>query len=379
MKIAFDASCLAVNRYSGLGEFAHNLLLHMPSLSSDIHIALYINYFRKAALLQEIFYPGTVNHFVKAPRRLIEFLWWFKWLPFDLYLKNSDIFHSIHIHVPPVKKMKTILTVHDCRYVAFPTIYKNRDVKDYRRQMEMSLDRVDVVVAISEFTRQEIINHFSFPEDRIKVIHYGFSSLRSEKSIYGKVGKFIANKDITQPYLLVPSALDPRKNLDRLVEAFAQCKKDDNDFPPLVVAGIPSDQWTLSDQAVKAKKLNVFDDIVMCGVVDRDIITGLIKKAHALCYPSLYEGFGLPPLEAMSLGIPVLAGKSSSIPEVSGNAACLVDPLDINDISCGLSRIVSDSSYRQKLINAGYKQINNFSWDKTSAQYLNLYREVMGR
>ncbi|MGD8762773.1 MAG: glycosyltransferase family 1 protein [Desulfobacteraceae bacterium] len=379
MKIAFDASCLAVNRFSGLGEFAHHLLLHMPGLSSDIRFVLYINYFRKAAHLQDILYPGTVNHFLKVPRRFIEFLWWFNWMPFDLYLKEIDIFHSIHIHVPPAKKMKTVLTVHDCRYLAFPNIYKNRDVKDYCRQMEKSLDRVDAVVAISEFTRQEILHYFSFPEDRIKVIHYGFTSLRPDKSTYDKVEKFMIEKKITTPYVLVPSALDPRKNLERLIESFAQCKKEDNTFPPLVVVGIPPEKWILSDQADKAKKLDVFSDILMCGVVDREIIIGLIKNAHALCYPSLYEGFGLPPLEAMSLGIPVLASMSSSIPEVSGNAACLVDPLDIDDISYGLRRIVSDSAYRQKLVDSGDKHIKNFSWNKTSAQYLNLYRKVIGR
>jgi alpha-1,3-rhamnosyl/mannosyltransferase len=376
MKIAFDASCLAVNRFSGLGEFAHHLLLHMPGFSSDIQFVLYINYFRRAAHLQNILYPGTLNHFLKVPRRLIEFLWQYNWMPFDLYLKEIDIFHSIHIRVPPAKKMKTILTVHDCRYLAYPKIYKIREVKNYCRQMKKSLERVDVVVAISEFTRQEIIRYFAYPEDRIKVIYNGFSSLRTNKSIYAQAKKFMTKRKITSPYLLVISALDPRKNLDRLIEAFAQCKKDDNAFPQLAVVGIPSEQWVLSDQAVKAKKLDVFNDILVCGVVERDIIIGLIKNAHALCYPSLYEGFGIPPLEAMSLGIPVLAGMSSSIPEVCGNAACLVDPLDINDISCGLSRIVSDSGYRQKLIGAGIKQINNFSWDKTSAQYLNLYQEV---
>jgi glycosyltransferase involved in cell wall biosynthesis len=303
----------------------------------------------------------------------------FSCLPFDLYLKEIDIFHSIHIHVPPTKKMKTVLTVHDCRYMAFPSIYKKRIAKDYKRHMEISLNRVDMVVAISEFTRQEICNYFSFPEDRIQVIHYGFSPLKSDKSIYGQIENHVTDREITQPYLLAPSALDARKNLGRLIEAFAQCKKEDNEFPPLVVAGITPEQWSLSDEAANAKRLGVFNDIVLCGVVDRDIITGLIENAYALCYPSLYEGFGIPPLEAMSLGIPVLASNSSSIPEISGNAACLIDPLDINDISYGLSKVVSDGAYRQKLISAGYEQINNFSWDKTSAQYLALYREVMDR
>lgn len=377
MKVAFDASCLAINRFSGLGEFAHNLFLRMPNLATDIQFILYINYFRKADKVNGIYYPGTTNHFLKAPRRLLEFIWLFNWVPFDLYLKETDIFHSIHIRVPPSKRMKTILTVHDCRFMAFPQIYGVKDVKNYRKQMEISLNRVDAVVAISHFTREEILKYFSFPEDRIKVIHYGFSSFQAEKSTNDPIEKFIAEKAIKRPYLLALSAIDPRKNLDRLVEAFAQCKKEDKAFPPLVVAGISPENWILSDMAIKARKLKVFRDIIVCGIVNREITTELIKNAHVLCYPSLYEGFGLPPLEAMSLGIPVLAGMSSSIPEISGNAACLVDPMDVNDMSFGLRRIVSDNDYRKNLVDAGYRQIKNFSWDKTSAEYLKLYREVM--
>jgi glycosyltransferase involved in cell wall biosynthesis len=275
--------------------------------------------------------------------------------------------------------MKNILTVHDCRYLAFPHIYKSGEVNDYWRQMNRSLNRVDVVVAISEFTRQEILKFFSFPEDRVKVIHYGFNPLRSNGISFDQVKEFIATQEIDPPYLLVPSALDPRKNLDRLIEAFAQCKKENKAFPKMVVAGISNEQWNVSDQALNAKNLDVYDDIIVCGIVDRNIMTALIKNAHALCYPSLYEGFGLPPLEGMSLNVPVLAGKSSSIPEVSGNAACLVDPFDIDDISSGLAKIVSNTEYRQNLVAKGKRQIKHFSWDETATQYLNLYRETMSR
>lgn len=376
MRIAIDVSCLAVNRFSGLGEFAHNLLLHLPGISTDNNFTLFINYFRQAGNIHEIYYPGTVNHLLKVPRRLVEFLWTFNWLPFDLYLKEIDVFHSIHINVPPTKKMKTILTVHDCRYLAYPNLYKQLEVVDYRRKMKRSLERVDFVVAISEFTRQEVLNYFSFPEERIKVIHYGFTPLKIEKGQDDPVEKFIAANNITQPYLMFPGALDPRKNLSRLVEAYAQCKKEHNNFPQLVIVGIPPDLWAVSDQAAQAKRIGVFDDIVVGGVVDRDVITGLIKNSHALCYPSLYEGFGIPPLEAMSLGIPVVAGQGSSIPEISGNAACLVDPLDINDISHGLSRAVYDSDYRRELIDLGYQQIKKYTWRKAAAEYIALYKEV---
>jgi glycosyltransferase involved in cell wall biosynthesis len=111
-------------------------------------------------------------------------------------------------------------------------------------------------------------------------------------------------------------------------------------------------------------------------MLSKDLLIGLTKKAHTLCYPSLYEGFGFPPLEAMSLGVPVLAGRNSSIPEIVGDSACLVDPESVADIARGLIRVVYDQDYRNNLIDSGYRQITKFSWEKTAMDYLDAYREV---
>ena len=110
-----------------------------------------------------------------------------------------------------------------------------------------------------------------------------------------------------------------------------------------------------------------------------DILFRIIQKALALCYPSIYEGFGFPPLEAMSQGVPVLSGKNSAIPEITGDAACLVDPLSVDDILRGLQKIIFNSEYRQKLIKNGYNQIKKFSWTRSAAEYIRLYREVLDK
>jgi glycosyltransferase involved in cell wall biosynthesis len=187
----------------------------------------------------------------------------------------------------------------------------------------------------------------------------------------------IESKKLPQSFLLYIGVLDPRKNLQRLVEAIAYCRNETEDFPDLVIAGITQEQWLRSDQAIRAKELGVFDHIYLVGVVERYVLSGLTEKALALCYPSLYEGFGFPPLEAMSLGVPVLAGDCSAIPEVTGHAACLVDPTSVDDIAQGLNKIVFDSDYRQTLIKRGYDQIQNFSWHKSAIEYLKLYKEVV--
>jgi alpha-1,3-rhamnosyl/mannosyltransferase len=235
-----------------------------------------------------------------------------------------------------------------------------------------------MVATVSDFTRQEIIKYFSFPEDRIRTIHNGFSLNHIGKGCNeGKIGSFLKDNNIPQLYLLYTGVLDPRKNLSRLIEALAVCRNESKIFPDLVLIGITYDQWIRSDHARKAKELEIFDNIYVGGIVEKDILCGLTKKAIALCYPSLYEGFGFPPLEAMSLGVPVLAGKSSSIPEITGDAACLVDPESVNDIARGLNQLVYDREYRQSLVELGYRQIKKFSWEKAAGEYLRLYDEVL--
>lgn len=378
MKIAIDSSCLIVNRFSGLSEVVHNLLLHLPHVAENNHFALFMNYFRATKNVKKISYPGTVNHFLRLPRRLVEWWWKHAWPPLDYYFKGMDVYHSLHIQIPPTRDIKTILTVHDCRYLAFPELYKQHEVESYRRQMKISLNRVDLVATVSEFTRQEILTYFQISENRVRVIHNGFSPCRLDKDRQEeKPNRFIVEKNLPQEYLLYVGVLDPRKNLGRLIEAIGQCRQEIHDFPDLVIAGVSYEEWHKSDQARRARESGLLDNIYLSGVVEKDILWGLTQKATALCYPSLYEGFGFPPLEAMSLGIPVLAGKSSSIPEVTGNAACLVNPLNVNDIAHGLRRIVFDSEYRQILIESGYRQIKKFSWQKAAIEYISLYQEAL--
>lgn len=378
MKIVVDASSLAVNPYSGLSQVVHNLLLHLPAVDSDKRFILYVNCFRGYKANRDISYPGTTCRYIKCPRRLTASWWRFGWPPIDCYLPEADVFHSLHIQVPPAKRIKTVLTVHDCRYLALPELYHPRQIQKYKKEMERFLKRTDMVAAVSEFTRQEVISRFSFPEDRIRVIYNGFSPLVPAGHDHKNDAAAIENKMLPEQYLLYTGVLDPRKNLKRLIEALSQCRQTAADFPDLVIAGISAAEWNSSQCIRKAKELGIIDHIHLQGVVDRYVLTGLMQKAHGLCYPSLYEGFGFPPLEAMSLGVPVLAGSGSSISEISGSAACLIDPTSVDDMAQGLRKMVFDSEYRQNLIERGYQQIKRFSWEKAATEYRKLYDTVVG-
>jgi glycosyltransferase involved in cell wall biosynthesis len=329
-------------------------------------------------MADDISYPRTTNNFCRIPRRFTALWWKLGWPPIDFYFAETDIYHSFHLQIPPTKRMKTILTVHDCRFLALPNLYPQREVENYRNQMFKSLARADMVTTVSEFTRKEILSYFSFPADRMRVIQNGVDTSWMDGSYATEKAKSFGEEiSLLQDYLLYIGALDPRKNLQRLVEAIAHCRNETEDFPDLIIAGITQEQWLSSKHAIRAKELGLTDHIHLCGVVERNILCRLIKNALALCYPSLYEGFGLPPLEAMSLGVPVLAGNGSAIPEITGPAACLVDPLSVDRIAEGLNKIVFDNDYRENLIESGYQQVKRFSWSKATAEYINLYKEVL--
>lgn len=377
MKIAIDSSCLVLNRFSGLSEVVHNLIRNLPFVTDNNQITLYLNYFRNNGALAEFNYPGTGKHYFRLPRRFVN-LWWDLGMPaFDRYLKDIDVFHSLHINVPPTKRMKTILTVHDCRYMAHPEFYNVKEVEIYKQQMETSLKRVDCVCAVSEFTRQELLSYFNFPSERIKVIHNGFEPIQGNKEYFiKKANHYLEVNNLPKSYLLFIGTLDPRKNINRLIDAVARCKMNKKDFPDIILGGIAPGQWTRSKYAYQAKELGLYNHIHPCGVLEKDVLIGLTRQACALCYPSLYEGFGFPPLEAMSLGVPVLAGKKSSIPEIVGNSACLVNPERVDEIVEGLNKILFDSDYRKFLIESGYRQTIKFSWRKAAEEYMDIYKKA---
>ncbi|GJL65834.1 MAG: glycosyl transferase family 1 [Nitrospirales bacterium] len=377
VKIALDASCLVLNPSSGLAEVARNLVDHLPLVTQHHSYSLFMNYFRKSAATAVPSSFDEETNILRMPRRIVDWWWRRNWPSLDMYVRGVDVFHGLHIQVPPTRKIRTVLTVHDCRYLALPTLYPEEEVKTYREQMTRSLRRADQIGADSEFTRQELLSYFSLPEERVKVIHNGFRPWTPHTAHWEKkVQQFLEEQMIPQPYLLYLGVLDPRKNILNLIEALARCKEKRRDFPDLLLVGIVRDQWMNSKEARRARELRVFDCIHIAGVLEKDLAWGLTKKSLALCYPSLYEGFGFPPLEAMSVGVPVLAGRSSSIPEVTGDAACLVDPFNVEEMAEGLNRIVSDSSYRHILTQAGYQRVKFFSWKKTVEQYISLYHEA---
>lgn len=378
MKIAIDTSCLAINPTSGLSEVVRNLIIELPSVEEGNQFILFYNYCRSQKNKLRYKNAITDEQILRLPRKLVNLSWKFDWFPADIFLPAADIYHSLHIQIPPSNRSKKILTVHDCRFLTLPDLYSSKAVESYRQLMKISLRRSDKIVTVSNHTRNELLYHFRISENRIKVIYNGFNSFVPDKNTSeNKLRHFMQNKNLPEVYIFFIGVLDPRKNLGRLIQALAILKEKKSDIPDLIIAGISHKQWEKSNEAKKAADMGFLKNIHVIDVVEKDILFGILKKASVLCYPSLYEGFGFPPLEAMSQGIPVLAGRNSSIPEVTGNAACLVDAMSVDDIMRGLEKIVNDNEYRQKLIECGYNQVKKFSWQRAASEYINLYKSVL--
>jgi glycosyltransferase involved in cell wall biosynthesis len=377
MKITIDTSCLVISPSSGLSKVVRNLIAELPLVEDGNQFNFFYNYIRAERKVPNLNSQGTANQTLRIPRKLVNWLWKVDWLPIEFLLPKADIYHSLHIQVPPSTKIKKILTVHDCRFLAYPGLYTDRQVARYKYQMETSLKRADMVVTVSKFTRSEILNYFSFPKERIKVIYNGFNPVPNNNSKYGdRADKFIKKNNLPPSYLLYIGTLDPRKNIVRLIEAIFLCRGEFKDFPHLLIAGINFQEWVKSGLKTKIDDLGLSNHFHLCGVLEKELLIGLTQKSYILCYPSLYEGFGFPPLEAMSLGVPVLAGRKASIPEIAGDSACLIDPESVEDIAEGLIKLVSDQDYRNKLIESGYHRMRRYCWKKAARSYLKLYREV---
>lgn len=293
---------------------------------------------------------------------------------------GADIYHGTFNVLPWVAPARaTVLTVHDMAVFAFPQAYGRRFAPYMRGLLRVSIHRADAILSVSEATKQEIIRYV--PEAGPKIVSVlngvGQEFLDAPRLSDVVVDEALTRLGVPRPYVLFVGNLEPKKNLPRLVEAFLRVKAA-SDLPQhLVIAGKPlasGPHSGLSPEAVRSGLLH-FTGFA----ADTDLPT-LYRGADLVAYPSLYEGFGMPVLEAMASGIPVLTSTVSSLPEVAGGAALLVDPVDMDAMAAGLHRGLTDGAWRETAIHAGLARAQTLTWDanarQTSAVYDVLWEQI---
>lgn len=361
MKIAVDARALCVPIF-GIGRYTREILDRLIG-QPDTEWFLY------ADRPLPVAYPdhenvttssfGSANRLLSLGRTQLAFARW-------AIRDRVDLFWSPRHHLPLLldSRIRTVVTVHDLVWKVCPEtmLRANRWVEGLL--MPASVKKADAIICVSESTQQDLRAHFPRVAGKSVTI------------LEAAGGQIEAAPNTSSRYFLFVGTLEPRKNLGRLIEAFALARSRGMDDCRLIIAGAAG--WnTAIDQAIRSAGVDAHVDVL--GHVDDNVLHGYLAGAIALCLPSLYEGFGLPALEAMQYGTPVIGPDRSSIPEIVGEAGLLVDPLSIEDIASAMVRLATDDELRGRLSRSARSRAGQFSWDTAAVETFGLFEQLVAR
>jgi glycosyltransferase involved in cell wall biosynthesis len=368
MRIAYDAAPL-LNARTGVGHYAATLLERLLALDPDLQFSLF-------AITRQRDTSGIPDHarvlfrHVRIPARVAVTAWERSRVGSgERFLGECDVVHGTNFWIPPVSGTKGVVTIHDLTFWFYPELCTPQ-VRRYRWIVPKVLKRCAAMLVPSRTIREQAAAELGFPGDRIVVTPEGvrnaFTGASPDPGLLAKLG-------VGGDYLLFVGSQEPRKNLDRLIAAFAQL---DASLPELqlVVAGPPG--WGSVDLPAVVRKLDLEGRVVFSGYLPDEQVGSLVAGARAFVFPTLYEGFGLPPLEAMAAGVPVVASRAGSLPEVLGDGPFWCDPLDIDSIAEAITRAVGDEQARAAAVEAGRKRAASYDWSTTAALTLEAYRRV---
>ncbi len=295
-------------------------------------------------------------------------------MPFYLQRLKPDVYHYPHFDLPFAYKTLSVITIHDLKYIKFPELFYRRSKEKsfiMRAVMKNSIKRSKKVITVSERTKYDIVNILKVSPDKIEVIYESCDSYFRVLSTSHNNVNVLEKLGIKLPFILFVGMHRPHKNLCRLLEAFKHIKYKNYS---LVTVGRKYRDYDEPFELIE--KLGLKNRVKHLSFVTKEVLLHLYNAATVFIFPSLYEGFGIPVLEAMACGTPVITSNISSLPEVAGNAAMLVNPYDVGSITDALNRILGDLSLQQRLREKGLKRAKEFSWSKAARETLKVYKEI---
>jgi glycosyltransferase involved in cell wall biosynthesis len=302
-------------------------------------------------------------------------------LPWLLSRARVDVLHMPWFYAPAMVPGRLLLTVHDLSDVLNPTAAAAPPLQTGRLFFaRRALARADHIFAVSHSSRRDLARVFGVPEEKISVVYNAVDGRFLTEPAPAEADRILERHAVHSPYVLYAGNIKPQKNLARLIEAFAVVKEELRDHAELgqlkllVIGEALTRHADLRRAVVRAR---VREDVRFLGFVPLPVLQVFYARARAFLFPSLYEGFGLPPLEAMAHGTPVLTSNVSSLPEVFSDAALLVNPENVFDIARGIRQIVTDQALRDTLIRNGYERVRNYSWERAAQQVREAYAGVL--
>lgn len=367
MRVGLDVY-QAGHAYGGIARYVRSLVPALTAAAPSDQFILFSNHLRppEAEWRYESGNARRVN--LRLPRRLAQTCWdYLGWPPIETVIGAVDVFHGTHFMLPAVRAARRVLTVHDVMFLRHPELFADRSANErwHRKELLTSLDRTDMVMADSQCTRSDLMEVLDYPKERIRVVLLGVEE-RFFATSNQAVADVAVRYGLERPYLVfLVGTPEPRKNLRRTVEAARLAAPD----LPLVILGraAPIRSFLGGDQP----------GVRLPGAIPDADLPLLLRGAELALYPSLYEGFGLPALEALAAGVPLITSDRGSLPEVVGDAAVLVDPESVEAMAHAIRRLRNDTERRARFVERGVARARELSWRRTAEQVLQVYRELV--
>ena len=296
-------------------------------------------------------------------------------IPMVLKREGVTLFHAPHYVLPPLVACKSVVTIHDCIHLMFPQYLPNRLALTYARQsMAMAARRSTRVITVSESSKRDIMRFFHTDAAKISVIYNAYDQRFGIEPSEDDVVRVRERFQLHDEFVLYAGNVKPHKNLERLIEAFDIVRRRGLEHLKLVLIGDEISKYAALRRAVHQHHLHKY--VRFLGYLPEETLAVMYRLAGVFVFPSLYEGFGLPPLEAMASGTPVVTSNVSSLPEVAGDAAVLVDPYDPHAIADGIHRVLTDEGLRRELRQKGLARAKQFSWEDSVRRIHEIYMQV---
>lgn len=390
MKIAVDVRPLLGQEPSGVGEYTLNLLKKIFEQDTVNSYVLFYNVYKPGydKLILENFANKYHNVTIKAthwPNKIFNFsLRFLRYPKLDKLAGGVDLFFIPNLHYLALsKKCLRIITVHDLSFHLFPDMFSYKKRLWHSRLVinaKKLFIQADHLLAVSENTKLDLIKSYNIPAEKITVTHLAvadqflaFQEKILEQSTAEKIIAVKQKYNLPHDFILTLSTLEPRKNICSLIRAYNILKSSDqNKYKQLELVIAGGQGWCYGDIYQAAKKSPYSQQIKFLGYVEGASKPYLYHLARVFVWPSFYEGFGLPPLEAMASGTPVIASAVSSLPEVVGRAAVLINPFDTGEIVVALEQVLNSKELKQVLVAEGFSQVNKFSWGLTARKTLEI-------
>lgn len=374
MKITLDISPW-VHHHAGLGRYAGELSAALMRIAPQ-HEYLGLYHAPRAMPIEgELRSMKTARVPLGAkPWRMSVLVAYYARLNMDRWLPACDIFHATDHLLPPLKNARTVFTIHDLIFRFFPEYHLPLNRRFLGLMLPKFMRRADAFIAVSENTRRDVTRLMGIPAEKITVIYEGVHPLFRPILDRAALERVRASYNLPARFILFFSTIEPRKNLLTLLDAYAALLQHEPNVPPLVVAGRKG--WLYDQSLRRIRELGLTERVQLTDWIASEDVPALLNLAEVFVYPSLYEGFGLPPLEAMACGTPVISSNASSLPEVIGDAGILVAPRDVGGFALALTRVLNDDALRQGLRAKGLAQASRFTWEHAARETLAVYEKV---